>query len=413
MSAIQAVVDWLEDGARSSQLSEQVLEELCRRMVEAGIPLWRVAVFVTTLHPDTFGRAFYWRDDTGIKVTEAGYDLLETEEYLKGPVVTVYGTREPLRRQLAAPDCPDDYALLKEFRAEGATDYVVYPLVFTDGTIHVASWLTRQPGGFTPQQYADLAAIIAPLTRVAEIRALRRTASNLLSTYVGRQAGERILAGKIRRGHVEAIKAVLWLSDMRGFTARSERLPPQELIDLLNRYFDCQVPAILEHGGEVLKFIGDGLLAIFPLGNGIDAAEACRRALVCAREAQARITKLEAPAGDRDAVRFGLALHIGEVMYGNIGGGNRLDFTCIGPAVNLAARLEKRAASLGRSVVASAEFAGHVPGEFIPLGEFPVAGFSAPQMVFGLADPTKPVDGGTTVSRSPSPEDRPGTAQTS
>lgn len=414
MGAIQTVVDWLEDGARSSQLSEDVLTELCRRMVEAGIPLWRAAVFVTTLHPDFMGRAFYWRDDTGVKVVEAGYQMMETEEYLQSPVVAVYGTRQPLRRHLADPACPDDYPVFKEFRADGATDYVAFPLAFTDGSIHVATWMTRQPGGFTPQQYADLTSVIAPLTRVAEIRALRRTAANLLNTYVGRQAGEQILAGRIRRGHVEAIQAVLWLSDMRGFTARSERLPPEELIDLLNRYFDCQVPAILAYGGEVLKFIGDGLLAIFPLGgNEHDAAEVCRRALICARTAQAQIAALDAPAGEHDAVRFGLALHIGEVMYGNIGGGNRLDFTCIGPAVNLAARLEKRAASLGRAVVASAAFAAHAPGEFIPLGEFAVAGFSAPQTVFGLADPTMPAEGDDAVSRSRSQAGRPGTARTS
>src|SRR5882757_5401604 len=308
MGDIHTLVDWLTDGARSGSLSEDVLAELCRRMVDAGIPLWRAAVFVNTLHPDSFGRAFFWRDDTGVKVSEGRYEVMDTEEYLKSPVVAVYGTRQPLRRRLADPNCPIDYAVLTEFRAEGATDYVAVPLAFTDGTIHVAAWTARQPGGFTPQQYADLEAITAPLTRVAEIRALRRTATNLLNTYVGRHAGERILAGKIRRGHVEAIHAVLWLSDMRGFTARSERLPPQYLIDLLNRYFDCQVPAILNHSGEVLKFIGDGLLAIFPLdGDGSDAGEVCRRALTAAREAEASIAALEAPAGDHDAVRFGLA----------------------------------------------------------------------------------------------------------
>jgi adenylate cyclase len=157
----------------------------------------------------------------------------------------------------------------------------------------------------------------------------------------------------------------------------------------------------------VLKFIGDGLLAIFPLkGDGADAGEACRRALSCARDAEACIAALDAPADNHEAVRFGLALHVGQVMYGNIGGGNRLDFTCIGPAVNLAARLEKRAASLGRSVVASAEFAAHAPGEFIPLGEFAVAGFTAPQMIFGLAD--RPAAMGP-----PGQEGRPETARTS
>ena len=191
------------------------------------------------------GRAFIWQIDTGVKVSAATYDILETDEYRSSPVVAVYATRQPIRRHLADRPCPDDFPVLHELRAEGATDYVALPLHFTDGTVHVATWATRQPGGFTPQQFADLESVIAPLTRVAEIRALRRTATNLLNTYVGRQAGERILAGKIRRGFVEEIRAAIWLSDMRGFTALCERLPPQELVDLLNRYFDCQVPAIL------------------------------------------------------------------------------------------------------------------------------------------------------------------------
>jgi adenylate cyclase len=262
--------------------------------------------------------------------------------------------------------------------------------VFTDSSIHVATWSTLQPGGFTPAQFADLESITVPLTRVAEIRALRRTATNLLDTYVGRQAGERILMGEIRRGHVEAIRAVIWLSDMRGFTATAERLPPQELVDLLNQYFDCQVPPILNHGGEVLKFMGDGLLAIFPLtGNGDDASEVCTRALACAREAETLIDKLDATVclATKNMVRFGLALHVGQVMYGNIGGGNRLDFTCIGPAVNLAARLEKVAAQMGQTIVASAEFASQVPGQFQQRGECTVAGFSTPQAVFCLTAP--------------------------
>jgi adenylate cyclase len=388
MSDVHTVVDWLTDGARSGSLSEDVLSELCRRMVDSGIPLWRAAVFVNTLHPDVIGRAFIWEVGKGVRVSAAKYEILETAEYQSSPVVAVYATRQPIRRQIAAGTCPDDFPILHELRAEGATDYVAFPLPFTDGTVHVATYTTRQPGGFTPQQFADLESIIAPLTRVAEIRALRRTATNLLNTYVGRQAGERILAGKIRRGFVEEIRAAIWLSDMRGFTALSERLPPQEMIDLLNRYFDCQVPAILDHGGEVLKFIGDGLLAIFPLSeDGANAEEVCSRALGCARQAKTLIDALDKPSGEgADAIRFGLALHLGPVMYGNIGGGNRLDFTCIGPAVNLAARIEKVAARLGRSIVASSEFADHCPGAFTPLGDFNVAGFSASQAVFGLTD---------------------------
>jgi|SRR5665213_3483904 len=386
MSDIRAVVDWLTDGARSGSLSEDVLEELCQRLVGAGVPLWRGAVFVNTLHPDVMGRAFYWEVDKGMRVAEASYAFLDTEEYLSSPVVAVYKVRQPIRRRLAEADCTIDFPVLHELKNAGATDYVAFPLFFTEGTIHVATWSTKEPGGFTPQQYTDLEAVMAPLTRVAEIRALRRTATNLLNTYVGRQAGERILAGKIRRGFVESIRAVIWLSDMRGFTALSERLPPQDLVDLLNRYFDCQVPAILDRGGEVLKFIGDGLLAIFPLADGgDDASEVCSRALACARKARADIGALEAPAG-AEHLGFGLALHVGQVLYGNIGGSNRLDFTCIGPAVNLAARIEKVAARLGHTIVGSEAFAAHHPTEFAALGEFDVAGFAAAQPVFALAD---------------------------
>jgi adenylate cyclase len=151
-----------------------------------------------------------------VTVSEALHSFKETDDYRKSPVVAVYATRSMIRRRLADPECPDDFAILRDLRAQGATDYAAFPLIFTDGTIHVATWSTRQLGGFTAKQFADLASIIAPLARVAEIRALRRTSENLIDTYVGHQTGERILSGKIRRGYVEAIRAAIWLSDMRG-----------------------------------------------------------------------------------------------------------------------------------------------------------------------------------------------------
>lgn len=385
MSDIREVLAWLAGGALSGPNSEDVLAQLCQRMVEAGVPLWRAAVFVTTLHPDVMGRRFLWQAESGVTVSNAFHSLVETDDYRVSPFTTVYATRKPLRRRFADPDCPTDYEVLQDMRAHGATDYVAFPLVFTDSSIHVATWSTRQPGGFTARQFADIKSVIAPLARVAEIRALRRTSENLIDTYVGHQTGERILSGKIRRGYVEAIRAAIWLSDMRGFTSVSEKLPPQALIDRLNLYFGCQVPAVLGHGGEVLKFMGDGLLAIFPIAAEEEADEVCRRTLSCAREFKQSVTEL--PPGENEApIRFGLALHVGEVMYGNIGGGNRLDFTCIGPAVNLAARLEKVAAKLGEAVVASAAFAGRVPDAFTHLGEHAVAGFAAPQTVYGLAN---------------------------
>jgi adenylate cyclase len=222
-----------------------------------------------------------------------------------------------------------------------------------------------------------------------EIISLQRTAALLLDTYVGNRAGERILAGQIRRGHTQTMDAAIWLSDLRGFTALSDRLPAETVVEVLNRYFDCQVHAIKAHGGEVLKFMGDGLLAVFPIAaEDGDAGEVCRGALQAGRESRANVEAMHYPIGDGlEAFRFGVALHVGRILYGNIGGGDRLDFTCIGPAVNLAARMEKIAGRLKRTVVASANFVDECEAEsWTDLGEFPIAGLAQAQRVYGLAD---------------------------
>jgi len=383
---IRAAVDWLIDGARSAVQPQDVLFQLCDRLVACGIPLWRVAVFVNTLHPQIIGRRFVWRPGADVEISEGRFGLFDTPEFRDNPVAGVYATKSAIRRRLADPDCAIDFPILHELRAQGVTDYLASPLFFTDGAIHVVTCTTRQPGGFTDAQIAGVEAILTPLARVAEIRALRRTASTLLDTYVGHDAGERILAGHIRRGDIEDIHAAIWLSDMRGFTALADRQPSRVLIDLLNRYFDCQVPVILDHGAEVLKFMGDGLLAIFTIDG--DETEVCKRALAAAREAQTNIAALSRSA--MPGLRFGLALHVGDVLYGNVGSGNRLDFTCIGPAVNLAARIEALTGQLGRVILASGEFARYCPGEFVALGEFTLPGFSAAQLVFGPANEELP-----------------------
>jgi adenylate cyclase len=385
--SVQPVVQWLVHGARNAALSQEVLTELCQRLTAAGLPLWRVTVFVRTLHPEIVGRRFVWHPETGTEVTDGSFELLERRSFLESPMMHVSNTGEALRRRLADPDCVIDYPVLHDLRAEGVTDYFVAPLHFSSGEVHFSSWATRHPGGFTDAEIEAIESLIAPLARVAEIRAWYRVAGNLLTTYIGKNAGERVLAGHIRRGDTEAIHAAIWLSDMRGFTALADTLPPQDLVDLLNRYFDCQVPAIVEHGGEVLKYMGDGLLAIFPIGAERDFASVCAAALAAGKDARAQIAALCASEGDGNGPRFGLALHVGDVLFGNIGSGNRLDFTCIGPAVNLAARLEKLAGRLGRTILASEDFVDHCGDDGLqPLGRFAVAGFAAEQMVFGLAE---------------------------
>ena len=383
---VEAVVEWLVDGARSARQPQDVLAELCDRLLACGLPLHRVAVFVTTLHPDVMGRRFLWRHGEGVQVTEADYDVLESDTYRRSPVPVVFERALAIRRRLADPACPDDYEILAEMRAEGVTDYLIQPLPFTNGEVHAVSWTTRRPSGFGDDDMAALEAIRPPLARLAEVYALRRIAATLLNTYVGRDAGERILQGRIRRGDIERIDAVILLSDLRDFTAQSNRLPGEAVIGLLNSYFDCLVPPIEAHGGEVLKFVGDGLLGIFPVAA--DPREACRGALAAAAEARAALSEANAEraAHGEPEQRFGLALHLGEVLYGNIGSAGRLDFTTIGPAVNLTARLETLARDLGRDLVASTAFARHSPEPLHSLGTFRLRGFQMPEEVFAPAD---------------------------
>ncbi|MFY9953034.1 adenylate/guanylate cyclase domain-containing protein [Bradyrhizobium sp.] len=385
-SALQELTAWLIDGAPSIT-PVSLLSGTCERLVAAGLPLWRVGAFVKTLHPDAFGRSFIWRQGAEIVINTADFDFPDSPQFTQSPLALLFGSGQEVRYRLDDP-ATRRFPFFDDMRAEGVTDYVALPLLFTDGTTHATSWSTRHPGGFTDEQLAALRTIVPPFARLGEIFALRRTATTLLDTYVGNRAGERIWAGQIRRGHAETMQAAIWLSDLRGFTALSDRLAPEIVVDVLNQYFDCQVPTIRQHGGEILKFMGDGLLAVFPIAKDHgNSAEVCARALEAAREARAKVDAMRYPSGEgAERFRFGVALHIGDVLFGNIGGSSRLDFTCIGPAVNLAARLEKIAGRLARTVVASEAFAGACAEGWADLGEFPVAGFSKAARVYGLAE---------------------------
>ena len=378
---------WLLDGARSAEQPEQLLQQLSERMVGAGVPLAGAGFFVRTLYPGLFGRSFIWRRGVDAIVLEFAYDSEESRDLQQSSEACLRDSA--VRFDPAQDDSCLNLPVFRKLHAEHVTAFLATPIVFANGDVHIAAWTTREAGGFTEEQVRNIEALIPAFTRVAEIFALRRRATVLLDTYVGHATGERILAGAIHRGHTEALHAAIWLSDMRGFTELADRLPTDVLIRLLNRYFDCQIPAVARHGGEVLKFIGDGMLAIFPIeADDSDATRVCNEALAAAYETRARIAAMEQSelGADHAPVRFGVALHVGTVMYGNIGGENRLDFTCIGPAVNLAARIEKLTGALGRTILASAAFASACDDPLTAVGEFTLAGFSSVQTIFGVPD---------------------------
>jgi adenylate cyclase len=391
--AIGAIVAWLQDGARPLRRPEDVMADLGARLLAAGVPLHRVALFVRTLHPNVMGRRFVWRPEAPVEISEGSYDFLTSDTYRQSPVRPVQETGRTFRRRIADPDCPRDFVILDELRAEGVSDYLIQPLEFSDGQVHAISWTTCRPGGFSDADLAALEAIRPPLARLTEAYALRRVLATLLATYVGRSTGQRILEGRVRRGDIEHIQAVILLADLRGFTRLSDTLPADRVIELLNGWFDALVPAIEQAGGEVLKFMGDGVLAIFPVAA--EPAAACSSALAAVGAAREALAAFNAGlrAGGQAELRYGMALHRGEVLYGNIGSSTRLDFTTIGPAVNLTARLETLARDLGRDLLVSAAFAAHCPDAVTRLGRFELRGFRAPVEVFAPA-PDEPAAGG-------------------
>ncbi|MBV8451338.1 MAG: adenylate/guanylate cyclase domain-containing protein [Deltaproteobacteria bacterium] len=379
------VVQWmLSDGRRNSRMRE-FGAEMCRRIIAAGIPIWQGFCFVSTLHPEVSAAAYIFNRDaaTAMRVV-AGHDLSNSPEFIESPIAEVRRTQETLRRRLCDSDCPLDFSLLQQLKAEGGTDYVAIPMVRSDGETNAITFATDYKCGFTESEIAGLEYVAQALGVIVELQSSRRIAKSLLDTYIGRRTGQRVLSGSIRRGTGETIRAVIWDNDLRGFTALADRLPSEALNDLLNQYFEIMAGAVIAEGGEVLKFIGDGMLAIFEISDTADIGRACHCALRSARNAAVTAEQCNAGriAAGKPVIRFGIALHLGEVYYGNIGAPGRLDFTVIGPAVNQASRLEKLSAELGRSIVTSASFAAAAPQCLESLGFHQLRGVAEAQELF-------------------------------
>ena len=355
------------------------------QLVAAGIPLYRLAYFQLTLHPEFFGKGYLWRRGRGVEVSEVPHGIRQDADYLDNPLPLVFEQRRTIRVNISevAPQAP----VLKQLKAEGATDYVALPLLFTTGHVDALSVVSDQPDGFSATDLDRMFQLQFAFTRIVETHSLRDTAVNLLDAYVGHAAGRRILAGEVKRGDGRTIEAVIWYCDLRGFTRTSDTMTRDTVIALLNDYFSAMGEAVTEAGGEILKFMGDGMLAMFPVASPAERAETATRAVWAAAAAAEAIGVLNvgrAAASEPD-VRFGLALHIGEVMFGNIGASKRLDFTVIGPAVNYTARLERLCSQLGRRIILSAAIAALMPENTLALlGRYMLKDIDEPQQVYGL-----------------------------
>ncbi len=392
---VNPFVDWLLNDGWNITDPKELVARLAERMVAEGIPLWRMRINIRTLHPLVFGTAYTWRRDADhVEEFNPPHSILDTAQYLDSPFAAIFDGAGGIRRRLDVPGVEIDFPILKELHAEGATDYVAMPILFHDGKINAITFATDRPGGFATAELETMFEMLPVLARQFEVYAMHRTARNLLDTYLGKYTGERVLNGHIKLGDGEDIQAVIWFCDLRDSTVMADSMERRDFLAILNDFFDCMAGAVLEHGGEVLRFIGDAALAIFPTGVSTpsrqccSAARGCEKALEAARDAYRRMEDLNRSRASRDLqpLRFGLALHEGEVMYGNIGVPERLEFTVIGAAANEAARLESLCKTLDKPILISARFESCFPGKLVSLGHHPLRGVSDPQEVFTLPE---------------------------
>jgi adenylate cyclase len=404
MSSLTKIADWVVAAGLAGDSETAMLDGFCRRAIAAGLPIAQAAVIIDTLHPVHEGRAFRWRREDGGEAELIEYGTTNEGEaavaWQASAFYRLLQTGGSLLRKRLGPGEAAEFPRDEELAAAGITDYVALINRFApEGAIGemdcvYSQWGTDHPDGFAADEVARLVGLMPSLALAVKCASLTRIAGTLVETYLGRDPGRRVLGGRIGRGAAERINAVLWYSDLRGFTRITDTAPPAQTIALLNDYAEAAISSIHDHDGDVLKLIGDGILAIFPYDS--EPESACARAVAAEGALRHRLGKLneKRTAAGKPTTEIYLGLHIGEVFYGNIGSRERLDFTVIGPAVNEVARIAAMCRSAERDVLLSTDFAavitriGAVPP--VSVGRYALRGVERPQELFTLdrgADP--------------------------
>ena len=386
---------WITDAGLAGHSETATLEGICDRAVTLGLPLARVTALIDTLHPIYEGRAFIWkRDKNETAISEYDRSSQNLRRWVGSPFYYLEKNDESLLRRRLTAETEKEFPVFPELRAEGMTDYVAMVNRFAaDGIVGnmdcvYSSWTTDAPAGFRDADVADIGRLMPLLALTLKATSLARIAGTLVETYLGRDAGRRVLEGRISRGVAEQIEAAIWFSDLRGYTRLSDTAKPEEIIPLLNEYADAIISAIHEHGGDVLKLMGDGVLAIF---TAADRSRACEAALTAAEDAPRRVAEVNGrrSADGLPTTELYLGLHIGEVFYGNIGSKERLDFTIVGPAVNEVSRIASMCRSVDQPLLVSSAFAtalGASRSRLVSVGRYALRGVSRPQDLFTLAN---------------------------
>ena len=394
---IDGVADWLMSQALGDGDVHDILAGCCDRLLAAGIPLWRAFVSFRVLHPKFASVSIIWRRDERAgsveRIETLHGEAFTSDDWRQSPMNHMLSTQILfLRRRLTGEEALLDFPICEDLRDQGGSDYVAWMIAFArdddpgphlDGVI--GSWATDRPAGFSDRDIRSLVRIQRRLVVSLKVQIKQQIAQTVLDTYLGMDAGRQVLEGQIRRGDGEMVHAVIWYSDMRGSTRLADSLPAEDFLRTVNSYFECTAGAVLANGGEVLRFIGDAVLAIFPIRDG-DAESACKLAMAAVREADTRLEAVNAERekAGQEALDFGLGLHVGDVMFGNIGVSERLEFSVVGPAANEVARIESLTKTLGRRTLASAEFARCAPRGWESVGEHALEGVGEPLEVMAL-----------------------------
>lgn len=367
---------------------------LVSRLVSIGLPLDRASLHVGTLHPQLFGFAWNWNRADGlfdeVRVDSAS---LKTDSYRRSPLCRVIEQGESFRGDTGDPASTARFPFLSELAGQGIVEYIALPLGGGGAYHNAATVATGRKTGFSEQEFALLRQVLRLFALHVERHIILRIAANVLDTYLGNAAGHKVLDGSIKRGDGEAIRAIVWMSDLRDFTHVSNLLTGPEVTALLNACFEPLVAAVFDHGGDVLKFIGDGLLAVFPLtGDRADHHRVAEAALVAAQQAHDAIQRLNTqPSAALRAMtgwhplRMGVALHEGTVFFGNVGAPDRLDFTVIGRTVNEASRVEALCKTLGRDILITEPVARLLETPLDDLGQHALRGVTKPVSIFSPA----------------------------
>jgi len=394
-----ALSRWLIRQGMSGRRQKDILQGYSERLVEMGVPVARILAAQNALHPEFGGVGFLWNRDREIEREVYEHREHPQNRWLISPMRQILETgAEEMRVKLAETNASHDFAMLDELREAGMTDYFAAGVLLQD--LADDEWIDPDrkvegvlisfscdgAGGFSDEDIAMLRGTLAPLGLALKASATRQTAEDLLGIYLGRDAGRRVLSGELRRGSLQEIDAVIASFDLTGFTAMSQQVSPGEVIEMLNAYFGVAAACVEAAGGHVLKFMGDGFLALFDIGNVTEDSLAALGFAAELRRAMAALTAGRQAAGV-PATGYTLALHAGQMLYGNIGADNRLDFTAIGPAVNMTARLGEMHRALGRSEIVSADVvcaAGDCDHDLVSLGRYMLRGVETPQELYTI-----------------------------